>query len=749
MSDSSDSKREIENASAVWRVAERVRERGMDLSSLLAALEQEGLSTSWRDVARLSGRGMWDYLPTEPAIDLLAALVGANRSYRLLDPWAGAGILLAGLAEVIGAESCSGLVNRPDLKLVAEHLLPDAVWRVGDSLAELVALREQESQFDVIVSAPPWGLRPHDATDAFGRDKRISRLSLDQQLVLASCSLLSDSGRAFFILPNAFLMKGSTGIRALLEERGFHIWSVIALPPSWNPATSLGGNVIEIRPVPVKEIFVARASPGSPNTALLTNFSERRRGKAPELGSLVDLDSFSTWEAFENGLAFEAAAKAFGTSVAELATIVVAKFLGNRTTDGGFQDYPNAVFFPTLGTSPAVTSRARLSIKPHNYIQLVLNPDLADAEYVARYLNTPLGALTRQTVYTGAFIKKASLGSIGFAPIVLPPIESQTRMVGLQQRVDDLRVKLGRAEHDLWRTRDGARSARRALQGFPTDDTTESWVQRLPFPLPSILWHYRATRDARRKIEILFAFFEATAQFVTTILLSGLRSDPVIYGTLKRGSLSEIEGARWREVTLGFWVVIGTNLAKAVRQMLSEDQRLLCRDLFRCSGDWLDAMAGKELFGALEQVSGRRNAWKAHGGIESDVEMMHRLDRLQSDLTSLFTPLTWAFEDLTLIRPKSLQYDGQLYEVEGEELVGPTVPFRETTRQVVRPMRRDALFLLERDARDGLELLPFIQMRVGTLRRLPRATSTVGSAKRGPDSSRITKRRTLSLSRRT
>jgi hypothetical protein len=90
-----------------------------------------------------------------------------------------------------------------------------------------------------------------------------------------------------------------------------------------------------------------------------------------------------------------------------------------------------------------------------------------------------------------------------------------------------------------------------------------------------------------------------------------------------------------------------------------------------------------------------------------------RLDSLQSELTNIFTPLTLAFEDLVLIRPKSMQYDGQVYELVAEELTGPNVPFRESTREVVRPLKSGGLILLERAGRDGLELLPFTRMRAG------------------------------------
>jgi hypothetical protein len=358
---------------------------------------------------------------------------------------------------------------------------------------------------------------------------RVAKLTLDQRLVLASCQLLTEKGKAFFLLPNSFLLRPDAEIRSLLKERGLHIWSIIALPASWMGSSTLVGNVIEIRRVPTDLVLVAKASADSANESLIANHSHHSRGKVPEVGTLVELQSFSTWEAYENALAFETAAKAFGAPIITLSEIVLDKFLGDRTSTGGFEDRPNSVFMPTLGTSPAVTSRSELAIKPHNYIQLVLNTEIADAEYVATYLNTQLGVLTRGSVYSGAVIPKASMKTIGQAPIVLPSLEEQMHVVGLQRRVTELRAELDATERDLWRSKRGARIADRTLQAYPSYDALETWLPRLPFPLASILWNYQATLDSRRKVEILFAFFEATSEFLTTILLSGLHSNAAIY----------------------------------------------------------------------------------------------------------------------------------------------------------------------------------------------------------------------------
>lgn len=46
------------------------------------------------------------------------------------------------------------------------------------------------------------------------------------------------------------------------------------------------------------------------------------------------------------------------------------------------------------------------------------------------------------------------------------------------------------------------------------------WADTLPFPLASILWHYDGEPDVSVKVDYLLKFFEALAQFTSTVLLS-------------------------------------------------------------------------------------------------------------------------------------------------------------------------------------------------------------------------------------
>lgn len=62
------------------------------------------------------------------------------------------------------------------------------------------------------------------------------------------------------------------------------------------------------------------------------------------------------------------------------------------------------------------------------------------------------------------------------------------------------------------------------------EDTYEGWVETLPYPIASVLWHHKISgADPRIRFGILLHFFEAFAEFIATIHLSAYLSDASIW----------------------------------------------------------------------------------------------------------------------------------------------------------------------------------------------------------------------------
>jgi hypothetical protein len=695
-----------------WRLVRKIRDGSPRATpgEVVGQLATRGVPVDWGLVTALAAKLDWrEFVPEAELVDFIAEIASAGDCTSLLDPWAGAGVLLAGVQERAGAREAIGIERHDEYVEVAKQLDSGIEWILEEPLAALDQMARAGRSVTTIVSTPPWGLA---RGTAFGHeDRRISALPMDDQVVLLASRLLMPEGRAFVFRSDAFLTDTrSASLRRLLAEHDIHPWSVVSTPPEWKPLAAAAGNVIELRRGAPESLFVAKAQ-ATDNAALNRNLQSRKPAKVPELGALVEPGEFHTWHRFEALNAFTRVSKGFGYPVVRLGDLAADTKAGSRDDDGGFDDLDNAIFLPAIGMSPALTSRSDLSLKAHNYFQVGIDPTMGRAEYLARFLNTPTGLLSRKSVETGAHIRKITLTSLVNAPVVLPPLDVQALMVTAQRKIEEERATLSSLQHDLWRSRDGVQAAHRSLRRYPEAEGLDSWLPRFPFPLASILWAYQATLDERRQVEVLLAFFEATAEFLVTILLSALRSSPEVFEDIQSRRM-EVTEDRWTRASMGFWTNLGSDLAKDVRRMQAEGAPGP-QALFKSSASTVEAITNKELFKTLDTVRELRNAWKGHGGLISDAENSEHLARLQAELVALTLPLSRAFEDVKLVRPLRLQFDGTGYEVALENLIGPSVPFREESRQTVQPLKTGALYLLHNDAVDALELLPLVRMKAG------------------------------------
>src|SRR5262249_12853261 len=91
----------------------------------------------------------------------------------------------------------------------------------------------------------------------------------------------------------------------------------------------------------------------------------------------------------------------------------------------GFEEKPNAVYLPEVASTAATTTQQELPEKLKSYFQLLVDPAIADAEFVARILNTPFGQLWRDSLGTGHHMSRIIKTLLEKATVFLPPTASR------------------------------------------------------------------------------------------------------------------------------------------------------------------------------------------------------------------------------------------------------------------------------------------------------------------------------------
>jgi hypothetical protein len=229
-----------------------------------------------------------------------------------------------------------------------------------------------------------------------------------------------------------------------------------------------------------------------------------------ELGRLMRAETFTSFQALQALEEEQRLAQHTGMTAVALTDVVSTVNLGKQTDGGGFENLPNCVYLPLIGTSPAVTSLSDLRIKPQNYAQLVVRPEVANLEFLAGFFNSPLGRKSRDSMLTGTFIPKLSKQTISHGKAYLIPMDAQQDAMVAAREIQDLRLRLEQLERDLWNRPIDAGRVRKTIRAFNQKEGFESWLETLPFPLASILWRYQAAKVADHKTTHLFNFFEAS-----------------------------------------------------------------------------------------------------------------------------------------------------------------------------------------------------------------------------------------------
>lgn len=180
---------------------------------------------------------------------------------------------------------------------------------------------------------------------------------------------------------------------------------------------------------------------------------------------------------------------------------------------------------PKVGNSPVVASLSELKIKPKNYYQIQLDETKANAIYVANYFNTPVGRKLRESLEVGAVIPQISKSQLSRCIFFLPDLSTQAELIEVDSKIQQFTFRLDELKRNLWKQPKSYKSIAKELKTINQEEKLENWIDKLPFPISSILWRYYATKDNSKKIEHLFHFFEAFSEFLSMLMLSALVQD--------------------------------------------------------------------------------------------------------------------------------------------------------------------------------------------------------------------------------
>lgn len=706
----------------LWEIADTLRNKGrFSLVEIIEQAQAQGIRPNSEELRALTGRSIrmdgrfGVFVPPAYLVEFIAGLLSdKNHAVKsLLNVAAGSGFLLQGLAAKLQPLRMVAIEQNVEAQAAGQWLTGDlpVEWRTDESVD---ALGDNNELFDTVVGLPPWGMPTKSTWFAAGDQHVEVHDDLAPVLLLAASLHLTDNGTAVFAMPPNFLLeKGEKRVVSRLDRFGLHITAVFRLVPGiFQPHTMQEGMLVVIRRHATDKLFIGEVSQdANQREALLRNFKTQKSSPVPQIGMLVARDTFKSFRQFYGKREVEDIALRSGLELVMWDEAITKINLAGKK---GFSHHPDAVYLPALGTAPAVTALSDLTIKPKNYVQLIVNRECASAAYLAQFLNSSQGRTVREALQSGTFIPRITKASVAGARLPLPNLTTQTEVLSAHATLTDLISRVESLNRELWSRPSRYKDVQKQLKAMQPANSFENWLETLPFPIASILWAYQANSDVERKLEHLFFFFEALAEFLALVMLSGYAADQSLYAQESSGWIdNEPKYRNWiRKSDFGGWRILGARLANTTRRLREnkEKREILLQAFGHPSVDFLSMVTNKKLYQVLEQVNNFRNEWKGHSGVFSKKKRKEHLTLLEAQLSEIRSIMQDYWLSALVLKPGSSDYADGVYEYSVKALMGSRSQFKQVSVQTIRPMDKRNLYLLHEGQREPVELLPLIRL---------------------------------------
>ena len=647
------------------------------------------------------------------------------------DPWAGVGTLAATVKEITKAERMLVCTPNENAASVGKNVIRYAEWHVNDPLEWLDTL---DCDLDVVASVLPFGAKSNRSvtlTTVAGKPIEL-RDKLGNLIMAKAAVRLSEEGIGLFVVTPSFFFSPRSVLRQF-NSLGLGIEAALELPSStFTPYTSIKTCLVIVRKRQVSRMFVGQLSSDlKTNSQIMANFKGGKEGGKLELGRFVEPFSFKGLDYIRIAEWSEQAQRQFGAPAVQLGELSASINLGRPGDNFEFPKQDNSIFIPLIGISDVVNSTNDLTLKRQNYAQVVIDPNRSDARFAARFLNSEFGKKMRDLKKTG-FIPKLNKQILNEIDIFVPDLQTQKKMLEIETRIASeentllsLQNEIVELRRDLWSSPSSSASVVQrldTLSGQLSGNVEQhvlvnlnQWIETLPFPLSSILRSWQATpsQDFKTKYEHLLHFFEATAEFLSIILLSAFNANEALFelhskkltGSLRKQNLS------FERATFGTWKLVVEYFGKQTRKLLSDEKdQALCADIFSDSSLVMPrTISRKELSSVLSTTNKMRNDW-GHGGVVGQEEAELRNQNLLAELQKLRGIFADAWVDTQLIQAIQCRQYSDSFETDIAVLMGSNREFLNETRSMATCLYAKRLYMSKKNSGGALLLLPLVQV---------------------------------------
>lgn len=187
-------------------------------------------------------------------ISFIETLAKNYKPKVILDPWAGAGVLLSTIQNATSAEKYIAFSNNIAEYDLGTYLLPDTDWITGDYL-QLIS--EIDAPIDMVACVLPFGYRAKNEINITNGKKIKISGEVGDQIIASSISKLKDDGIGLFVVTPSFFFRENSVLRHI-PDLGFGIDAAFSIPAGTFAHTTIPTYMIVVKKHPIEKTFVAQ-----------------------------------------------------------------------------------------------------------------------------------------------------------------------------------------------------------------------------------------------------------------------------------------------------------------------------------------------------------------------------------------------------------------------------------------------------------------------------------------------------------
>jgi hypothetical protein len=329
--------------------------------------------------------------------------------------------------------------------LLLNFTTPQILDISSNSLTELRLENDFEKvtnrQFDLVIGDLPFGLQSV-TTDTVSKLK----VKKNWSYLLTALRTMKDSGQAFFLIEPSILFsqQGKKFLSDLALENYFHN-SLFELPENLlYPETAFQPIIIHFERQKQNELFIGEITRDF--ELLLNSFISRTSSNNLATGIIVAREGFESFFKFR----IENEIDKLQTQYKEYNKYKLRDVaLEINSTHGLFQEKPNSIYIPKIGTSFVVSDLGEVAMKHQNLFQVVLNSEIVKSEFLALFFHSDLGKQILKSMTSGNFIPNINKSDIENCIVSIPRLPEQSLLILTHQKLAELHDVINQLKAEL------------------------------------------------------------------------------------------------------------------------------------------------------------------------------------------------------------------------------------------------------------------------------------------------------------